>query len=93
MLSSRKDSVMLRPSGSIKVGMIGCGRATVTSHLPALRYLSDLEVVALADIDPSRLQKVAPISYSTSLHKLSCASRSPHRRQLRERGEILIADD
>lgn len=93
MLSSRKDSVMLRPSGSIKVGMIGCGRATVISHLPALRYLSDLEVVALADIDPSRLQKVAPISYSTSLHKLSCASRNPHRRQLRERGEILIADD
>ncbi len=50
---------MFRPRGSIKVGMIGCGRATVTSHLPALRSVPEVEVVAVADIDPDRLHRVA----------------------------------
>lgn len=59
MLGSREPFVMLSSRGSIEVGMIGCGRATVTSQLPALRYLSDLDVVAIADIDPTRLQKGA----------------------------------
>lgn len=46
-------------STSVKLGVIGCGRATETLHLPALRYLPDAEVLAVADIDSDRLQRVA----------------------------------
>ena len=46
-------------STSVKLGVIGCGRATETLHLPALERLADAEVVAVADIDPNRLQRVA----------------------------------
>jgi myo-inositol 2-dehydrogenase/D-chiro-inositol 1-dehydrogenase len=46
-------------SSSVKLGVIGCGRATETLHLPALEHLPNAEVVAVADIDPGRLQRVA----------------------------------
>ena len=49
----------MKPRESIKVGTIGCGRLAVTSRLPSFRHLSDLDVIAIADIDPSRLHKVA----------------------------------
>ena len=41
------------------MGIVGCGRVTETRHLPALRYLDSVEVVALADISVERLNKVA----------------------------------
>ncbi len=43
----------------IKLGLIGCGRAAETLHLPALRWVPEIEVVAVADIDLNRLQRVA----------------------------------
>jgi myo-inositol 2-dehydrogenase / D-chiro-inositol 1-dehydrogenase len=43
----------------MKLGVIGCGHAAAISHLPALRYVPEIEVVAVADIDPVRLQHVA----------------------------------
>ncbi|HWP92003.1 MAG TPA: Gfo/Idh/MocA family oxidoreductase [Thermodesulfobacteriota bacterium] len=42
----------------IKVGIIGCGWAGGTLHLPALKSLPYAEVVAIADIDQHRLSQV-----------------------------------
>ena len=53
---------MSMPANSkIRVGIIGCGRVTETRHLPALRFLESVEVVALADISVDRLNKVADL--------------------------------
>ena len=43
----------------VKLGLIGCGWVTETRHLPALRFVPDAEVVAVADIDAVRLNRVA----------------------------------
>ncbi len=43
----------------MKIGIIGCGRATETLHLPALSRIEQVEVVALADPAHDRLQSVA----------------------------------
>jgi myo-inositol 2-dehydrogenase / D-chiro-inositol 1-dehydrogenase len=43
----------------IRLGLIGCGRATETRHLPALRHVKAAEVVALADINPGPLHNLA----------------------------------
>jgi len=43
----------------VRVGLIGCGRVTQERHLPALESLSSAKVVAVADIDASRLEMVA----------------------------------
>ena len=43
----------------LRLGFIGCGRVTGSGHLPALRFLSDAEVIAVADIDPDRVNRVA----------------------------------
>ncbi len=43
----------------LKLGFVGCGRATETLHLPALRQLSEAKVTALADINPDQLKKIA----------------------------------
>jgi predicted dehydrogenase len=51
-LMSRKDKV-------VRFGLIGCGRVTETCHLPALQNLVGAEVVAVADIDPQRLNRMA----------------------------------
>jgi myo-inositol 2-dehydrogenase / D-chiro-inositol 1-dehydrogenase len=40
------------------VGIIGCGYATQRLHLPALRGLASVRVVAIADTDPERLRLV-----------------------------------
>jgi len=36
---------------SVKLGIVGCGRVSVTHHLPVLKKLPGVEVVALADIN------------------------------------------
>ena len=46
-------------SRPIQVGLIGCGRAAAALHLPALRHVTEVEVVAVADVDPDRLRRVA----------------------------------
>jgi myo-inositol 2-dehydrogenase/D-chiro-inositol 1-dehydrogenase len=50
---------MNHPTPPLKVGFIGCGRVTAIGHLPVLRSLSDIEVVAVADNDNDRVNRVA----------------------------------
>jgi predicted dehydrogenase len=40
------------------VGIVGCGYAAEHLHLPALRSLPSVEVVALVDTDPRRLERL-----------------------------------
>lgn len=44
---------------TIKIGLIGCGRAADQLHLPALRRVAGIEVVALADVNRQRLDVIA----------------------------------
>ena len=46
----------MRPLG---LGFIGCGFVTRERHLPALRRVSEVRVVAVADIDPERASETA----------------------------------
>ncbi len=46
---------MERPIG---LGFIGCGEVSGEKHLPAVREVRELEVVAVADSDPERLRSV-----------------------------------
>ena len=43
----------------VRIGFVGCGRATTTLHLPALRRMSGGRVVAFSDPDPTRLAAAA----------------------------------
>jgi len=43
----------------LRIGFLGCGRATATLHLPALRRVDAVEVVALADVDEARARELA----------------------------------
>jgi predicted dehydrogenase len=43
----------------VKLGVIGSGRVAETRHLPVLRSLPDVDIVAVADIDLDRLNWVA----------------------------------
>lgn len=42
-----------------RIGVIGCGNVAESRHLPALQRLPNAQIVALADTDESRLQRVA----------------------------------
>lgn len=44
---------------AVRLGIIGCGFATQSRHLPALRRTAGIEVVALCDADFARLSRVA----------------------------------
>ena len=44
------------------IGFIGCGKVVETRHLPALHHLEEANVVALADVDPSRLDRIGRIT-------------------------------
>lgn len=50
---------MASSNDCVKVGVIGCGHAAMRGHLPALRLVSDAEVIAVADVDPDQLQRAA----------------------------------
>src|SRR5436190_9300697 len=41
------------------LGLVGCGFVTRRFHLPALRRVADVEVVAVADVDETALHEVA----------------------------------
>ncbi len=43
---------------SLKLGIIGCGWATINLHLPALRRLSEYDVVAIADMNLRQAQEI-----------------------------------
>lgn len=49
----------MRDAGRIRLGIVGCGRVTELRHLPALRGVPAIEVVALSDVDAARLEQVA----------------------------------
>jgi len=50
---------MVEKGKVIHLGLIGCGQVTETRHLPALRNLAGAEVVAVADLDATRVRRVA----------------------------------
>ena len=43
----------------LRLGIIGCGRATTMFHLKAVEEVEGIEVVAVADRDPNRARRVA----------------------------------
>jgi myo-inositol 2-dehydrogenase/D-chiro-inositol 1-dehydrogenase len=43
----------------LRLGVAGCGFVTTEHHLPALRRVPEIEVVALADLDATRAESVA----------------------------------
>ena len=43
----------------VRLGIVGCGYAATDRHLPALRRVPEVEVVALADVDAAALQSAA----------------------------------
>jgi myo-inositol 2-dehydrogenase/D-chiro-inositol 1-dehydrogenase len=43
----------------VKLGLVGCGNVAEYRHLPALRSIKNAEVVAVADINADRLERVA----------------------------------
>ncbi len=49
---------MAQVSRVITVGVIGCGRVTETRQLPALRDLAGIHVLAAADIDKVRAERM-----------------------------------
>jgi predicted dehydrogenase len=49
---------MTNRNNTLKVGIIGCGNVAANRHLPALKSLKTVEVVAAADIDEERLKQV-----------------------------------
>ncbi len=46
-------------SGSVRIGVVGCGWVAERVHLPALRSIPTFDVVALADIDAQRMSQLA----------------------------------
>jgi predicted dehydrogenase len=50
---------MTKDSSAIRIGIIGCGRGAQLHHLPALSRMPEFKVVAAADLDAQRLEKVA----------------------------------
>jgi predicted dehydrogenase len=44
---------------SIKIGLLGAGTVAEYGHLPALSSMEGAEVVAIADLDPQRAEKLA----------------------------------
>jgi len=53
------EPIMIKESGPLKLGIIGCGWVTETFHLPALQRVRTANVVAVADDDRDRLKRVA----------------------------------
>lgn len=43
---------------TLRVGFAGCGEVAVEKHMPALSELRQIEVTAVADVDPARLRYV-----------------------------------
>ncbi len=56
------------PVEILRVGVIGCGRAAVELHLPALARAPRLRLSALCDSDPQQLARAAPGRGGVSRH-------------------------
>jgi predicted dehydrogenase len=53
----------------MKIGIIGCGRVAVDRHLPAIRSLGNVQVVAAADHDAQRLAYATHRFHITRQHR------------------------
>ena len=49
---------MRERASAVRLGVVGCGRVTELRHLPAVRRVPGVEVVALSDVDAKRLESV-----------------------------------
>ncbi|HET9338950.1 MAG TPA: Gfo/Idh/MocA family oxidoreductase [Casimicrobiaceae bacterium] len=49
------------PARAVRLGIVGCGRATSTLHLPALAAVPAIDVAALADTDAQALSRAAAL--------------------------------
>ena len=57
----------------MRLGIIGCGFVTLERHLPALRHVPEIDVVALADVEPERAAEAArqvPGSHAVDIEAL-----------------------
>ena len=43
----------------LRIGLVGVGAAAQINHIPALKKIEDLELVALCDRDPEKVARVA----------------------------------
>jgi predicted dehydrogenase len=59
-------TVLDRRPAAIGVGIVGCGRAATSLHVPALERLSGAAVVALSDHDTERLDRLAARCHGAS---------------------------
>jgi myo-inositol 2-dehydrogenase / D-chiro-inositol 1-dehydrogenase len=50
---------VVNASPKITIGIIGCGRVAQERHLPALKLIPNIQIVAVADPDPHRVQRLA----------------------------------
>ena len=48
----------------LRLGIVGCGWVALERHLPSLRHVEEVEVVALADTDPRALRRAAAFAPS-----------------------------
>jgi predicted dehydrogenase len=48
-----------RSPADVRIGIVGCGRAAASLHVPALKRVRGAAIVALSDRDPARLEEVA----------------------------------
>ena len=55
-MSTRADRDGPHRGRIVRVGIVGCGRATATLHAPALETLEGVRIAALADTDPGALR-------------------------------------
>src|SRR6516225_998595 len=55
MMTDRK----LKTSGTIRLGMIGCGEVARAKHLPAIHALKGVEIAVAADLEQPRCREVA----------------------------------
>jgi myo-inositol 2-dehydrogenase / D-chiro-inositol 1-dehydrogenase len=58
-----------RKEGGVRLAFAGCGRVTAALHLPALRRVPEIEVVALCDPDGDRLTQTGKRFGITMLHR------------------------
>ena len=52
----------------VRIGLVGCGRAGASLHLPALARVRGARVVALSDVDPARLATAASACPGAAVH-------------------------
>lgn len=57
-----------RSPTDVRIGIVGCGRAAASLHLPALSRVRGAEIVALSEIDPARLAEMASRCPGAAVH-------------------------